>query len=127
MENNNMTFRRYPIGIQTFSRIIEEGYVYVDKTDLVWKMAHASPPGIMEVDYVRLYKPRTDYNTVLNMNNYNFSNHDNRVKKKIKMSGTNELQTTDNVYLRATDGVEITGDFTVPVGAELYIDVNSAY
>lgn len=30
--------RRYPIGIQTFSRIIREGYVYVDKTDLVWQM-----------------------------------------------------------------------------------------
>ena len=32
--------RKYPIGIQTFSRIIKEGYIYVDKTDLVWEMAH---------------------------------------------------------------------------------------
>ena len=32
--------RRYPVGIQTFSRIIREGYVYVDKTDLVWQLAH---------------------------------------------------------------------------------------
>jgi len=31
--------RKYPIGIQTFSRIIREGLVYVDKTDLVWQMA----------------------------------------------------------------------------------------
>ena len=30
--------RRYPIGVQTFSEIIKGGYVYVDKTDLVWKM-----------------------------------------------------------------------------------------
>ncbi len=30
--------RRYPIGIQTFSRIIREGYLYVDKTDLVWQL-----------------------------------------------------------------------------------------
>ena len=35
-----MTPRRYPIGIQTFSRIIREGYVYIDKTDLVWQLAH---------------------------------------------------------------------------------------
>ena len=28
----------YPIGIQTFSRIIEEGYVYVDKTEYVYKL-----------------------------------------------------------------------------------------
>lgn len=31
-----MVERRYPIGIQTFSEIIQGGYVYVDKTDLVW-------------------------------------------------------------------------------------------
>ncbi|MBR0048607.1 MAG: AAA family ATPase [Prevotella sp.] len=31
---------RYPIGIQTFSRIRREGLVYVDKTDLVWQLAH---------------------------------------------------------------------------------------
>ena len=35
-----MADRRYPIGIQTFSRVIREGYVYVDKTDLVWQLAH---------------------------------------------------------------------------------------
>ena len=34
------TERRYPVGIQTFERIIKDGYIYVDKTDLVWKLAH---------------------------------------------------------------------------------------
>lgn len=32
--------RRYPVGLQTFSEIIRGGYVYVDKTDLVWELAH---------------------------------------------------------------------------------------
>ena len=32
--------RKYPVGIQTFSEIIEQHYVYVDKTDIVWQMAH---------------------------------------------------------------------------------------
>ena len=32
--------RKYPIGIQTFSEIIRNGYVYVDKTDLIWQLAH---------------------------------------------------------------------------------------
>ncbi len=32
--------RKYPIGIQTFSEIVRNNYVYVDKTDLVWKMVH---------------------------------------------------------------------------------------
>ena len=35
-----MTARKYPVGIQTFSRMIREGMVYVDKTDLVWQLAH---------------------------------------------------------------------------------------
>ena len=37
-----MTFnqRKYPIGIQTFSEIITNNYIYVDKTDLVWNLAN---------------------------------------------------------------------------------------
>ena len=46
-----MTDRRYPIGIQTFSEIIREGYVYVDKTDLVWHLAHYAK-------YIFLSRPR---------------------------------------------------------------------
>ena len=33
-----MNGRKYPIGIQTFSEIIRGGYIYVDKTDLVWNL-----------------------------------------------------------------------------------------
>ena len=43
--------RRYPVGIQTFSRIINEDYVYIDKTDLMWKMTKVSP-------FVFLSRPR---------------------------------------------------------------------
>ena len=43
--------RRYPVGIQTFSRIISEGYVYIDKTDLMWQMTQLSP-------FVFLSRPR---------------------------------------------------------------------
>ena len=46
-----MTDRKYPIGIQTFSRIRKEGYLYVDKTDLVWQLAHYST-------FVFLSRPR---------------------------------------------------------------------
>lgn len=34
---------KYPIGIQTFERIIKEGYVYIDKTDLVYSLIQDSP------------------------------------------------------------------------------------
>ena len=43
--------RRYPVGIQTFSRLREGGYIYIDKTDLMWRMTHVSP-------YVFLSRPR---------------------------------------------------------------------
>lgn len=29
---------KYPIGIQSFEQIREDGYVYVDKTDLVYRL-----------------------------------------------------------------------------------------
>ena len=48
METNE---RRYPVGIQTFQRIREGGYVYVDKTDLVWQAQKLSP-------YIFLSRPR---------------------------------------------------------------------
>jgi len=46
-----MTGRKYPIGIQTFSEIIRERYLYVDKTDLVWQMTHYAK-------YIFLSRPR---------------------------------------------------------------------
>ena len=33
---------KYPIGIQSFDRIIEDGYVYVDKTELIYNLTHES-------------------------------------------------------------------------------------
>ena len=43
--------RKYPVGIQTFERVREEGYLYIDKTDLVWEMTKESP-------FVFLSRPR---------------------------------------------------------------------
>ena len=31
---------KYPIGIQSFDRIIEDGYVYIDKTDMIYSLAN---------------------------------------------------------------------------------------
>ena len=46
-----MNDRKYPIGIQTFSEVIQGGYTYVDKTDLVWQLAHYAK-------YIFLSRPR---------------------------------------------------------------------
>lgn len=45
------TMRKYPIGIQTFSEIIRGEYVYVDKTDLIWQLAHYAK-------YIFMSRPR---------------------------------------------------------------------
>ena len=45
------TVRKYPVGIQTFERLRKENYLYIDKTDLVWRMTKESP-------YVFLSRPR---------------------------------------------------------------------
>ena len=31
---------KYPIGIQSFEKLREDGYVYVDKTDLIYNLVH---------------------------------------------------------------------------------------
>lgn len=43
--------RRYPIGIQTFSEIVEGNYLYVDKTEYVYNLTH-------QYKYVFLSRPR---------------------------------------------------------------------
>lgn len=47
MDNN---IRRYPVGIQTFSEIRKGGYIYIDKTDLIWEMTR--------IKFVFLSRPR---------------------------------------------------------------------
>ena len=34
---------KYPIGIQSFNQMIEDGYVYVDKTDLIYQFFLSRP------------------------------------------------------------------------------------
>lgn len=33
---------KYPVGIQTFSSLIEEGYLYIDKTDLIYDLVNGN-------------------------------------------------------------------------------------
>lgn len=46
-----MVKMKYPIGIQNFESLRQDGYVYVDKTDLIWKM-------VDEGRYYFLSRPR---------------------------------------------------------------------
>ena len=46
-----MSAQRYPVGMQTFSKIIEEDYVYVDKTSYI-------KPLLSQGQYIFLSRPR---------------------------------------------------------------------
>ncbi|MBQ8487839.1 MAG: AAA family ATPase, partial [Prevotella sp.] len=39
-----MTKRKYPVGIQSFESIRRDGYVYIDKTPLIYKMITEGKP-----------------------------------------------------------------------------------
>ena len=62
-KNNKMTIiqkkRKLPIGIQSFKKMRMEGFLYVDKSDLVWELANSSSP------YVYLSRPRRFGKSVL--------------------------------------------------------------
>ena len=47
----DMALKRFPIGVQDFARLREDGMYYVDKTDLVYKLTHTNP-------YYFLSRPR---------------------------------------------------------------------
>ena len=51
-ETDMMQRRLYPIGIQTFSKIREGNYLYIDKTEYVYRMTHSAS------SYVFLSRPR---------------------------------------------------------------------
>lgn len=39
-----MEFKRYPVGVQSFDKIIEGNYIYIDKTDLVHSLVNRGAP-----------------------------------------------------------------------------------
>ena len=36
-------FRRYPIGIQSFERLRNDNCVYIDKTELIYRLVNTQP------------------------------------------------------------------------------------
>lgn len=43
LQNGNIAGEmKYPIGIQTFEKIIEGGFVYVDKTDMIYELTRGT-------------------------------------------------------------------------------------
>ena len=81
-------------------------------------------PAYMYVDDANAYRLKCDKNTVVN-EIYNYNTFNYAVKKSISLSGVSSLSFGQNVSLRATDFIELKAGFEVPLGAELYLGINS--
>ena len=73
-----LTERFYPIGIQTFSEIIREGYVYVDKTDLMWRLQYKRK-------YIFLSRPRRFGKSLLSSTFHSFFDGDRELFEGLKV------------------------------------------
>jgi len=86
--------------------------------------------GYFDVNYFRYHQLKYDCGTpvveILNYDNPQLPNYYNyAVKKSISLSGVSSLTSGQNVSLRATDFIELKAGFEAPLGAELYLDINS--
>lgn len=73
-----MNTRKYPVGIQTFSEIIRGGYVYVDKTDLMWKLTQTAK-------YIFLSRPRRFGKSLLSSTLHSYFDADKDLFKGLKV------------------------------------------
>ncbi len=83
-------------------------------------------PSLMKIEYVAYYKLNADCPPPpLTITSGNINDADSQVKWSITTSGTINLPTSK--IWRAADNILINGDFTVPGGTALYLDVNPCY
>lgn len=75
-------------------------------------------PYSYQIDYIRYYTMKMDCKTVVNKSNFDFAKFDYAVKKSITLKNSTVPQ-NGKYTLRATDFIELQGEFTVPLGSEL--------
>ena len=81
--------------------------------------------GYFDINYFRYYTLDCG-NVVITEaqgNGYNFNNYTYDVKKSCIFKNT-RIPSSTNITIRATDFIELKENFEVPLGAELYLDVN---
>lgn len=107
-------------GIQHPMRIIINSALF----PISWTCADTSnivTPNYMYVDQVNKYRLRCDSNTVVN-EICNYSSFYYAVKKSIALSAVSSLSSGQNIFLKATDFIELKQGFEVPCGAQLSLE-----
>lgn len=86
--------------------------------DTYSKIENKNFPMEMVIDYIRVYQLKCEHNKSVTLTtNSQLRNYSPSVKKNIIVKGT-QSKVEKNLHLMATDGVEIKGDFEVPLGVE---------
>ena len=78
----------------------------------------------MEIDQANMYKLKCDKNTIVN----EISNYDSfcyAVKKSITLGSMSSLQIGQNIFLKATDFIELRPGFFVSNGSQLSLEITS--
>jgi beta-glucanase (GH16 family) len=91
-----------------------------------YNLQYLNPPfeEKMYVDYVKVYSLKCACDTTAVVEIYNFNTYNYAVNKSISMSSATVIPSNSNICLRATDFIELKTGFEVPLGAEIYLDVN---
>ena len=87
-------------------------------------------PAKMYVDYVKYYTLNNQCYTSINQCSYDFDNHTNTVKKDYILGGSscvNQVPINKKFIFRASNEIILNKNFEIPVGCDLYFDVNTCY
>ncbi|MBQ6277248.1 MAG: glycoside hydrolase family 16 protein [Bacteroidales bacterium] len=106
------------IGIQHPMYIIINLALYPQTSDCATDTSNVVLQKCMYVDQVNVYKLKCDKNTVVN-DIPCYSSFDYAVKKSITLSNVSSLTIGQDIYLKATDFIELHSGFEVPIGAQL--------
>ena len=111
------------IGIQNPMYIIINSALIPDgwKTCLV-DDANIILPNYMYVDKANVFQLICDDNTVVN-EIYDYDTFSYGIKKSITLSGTASLSSGQNIFLKATDFIELQSGFEAPSGSQLSLQI----
>ena len=93
-----------------------------DKSNRCYPSIYHGLLGYYDVNYFRYYQLKCSgakINEILNFNEYCYV-----VKEYIRLSSATTIPAGENISLRASDFIELHSGFEVPLGRELYLDVN---
>ncbi|MBX2977932.1 MAG: glycoside hydrolase family 16 protein [Flavobacteriales bacterium] len=80
-------------------------------------------PSYMYVDYVRVYKLKEACEEVIHTNTFDYSNYPLEVVNYISIGNSGQwVQGNGTAYLRASEFVEFTADYTFPLGTDLHAE-----